>query len=456
MDEFVKRADQADALLKQLAERVAALEKRGPAASSGAPTPTYAMTPTTKKFLKAEVEAIQSELKRLEGENKQLKAENKNLKAQLKKAGKTGGDKSDKQLEKHVQANLKNVKAMEDVKKHLENFRAEVKEVVAERDALKAQLSKGIPSSMTEDQIGFIKDKLQSLKQKVMDQMGKKEDIAQAVSQTPAQSTGTVMTMETIKERQYYTVTQDIQTLKKLWEEAELGELDDEDFQGYLGRKVYSIDIEEDDDTVNVRFDNHATQWFPVACLYSLEAAPQAVPKPAASSASRMTMETVKERKYYYVTRDLVELKKYWYEAELGELDDEDFEKYLGRKVFAIDIEEDDDTINVRFDNHATQWFPVQCLFNGEPPAAGLDRQNMDSIKERKFYKVTADLEELKTMWYEAELGELDDDDFKKYLGRTVKAIEIEEDDDTINCRFDSQDTQWFPVATLFGPVKGF
>merc|ERR1719487_2435039 len=142
--------------------------------------------------------------------------------------------------------------------------------------------------------------------------------------------------METIKERKYYTVTQDIKALKKLWEEAELGELDDEDFQSYLGRKVYSIDIEDDDDTVNVRFDNHATQWFPVACLYSLEAAPQAqaVPKPAASSATRMTMETVKERNYYYITRDLVELKKYWYEAELGELDDEDFPVQLHTSIF--------------------------------------------------------------------------------------------------------------------------
>jgi len=56
-------------------------------------------------------------------------------------------------------------------------------------------------------------------------------------------------------------------------------------------------------------------------------------------------------------------LKKEWYEAELGELDDEDFEKYLGREVKTIDIEEDDETVNVRFDNHDSQWFPVTTLY---------------------------------------------------------------------------------------------
>merc|ERR1740116_224419 len=95
-----------------------------------------------------------------------------------------------------------------------------------------------------------------------------------------------------------------------------------------------------------------------------VEGAPAA--KKAASSEPgmvQMTMDTIKERKYYFVTKDLGELKKAWEEAELGELDDEDFQIYLGRKVYAIDLEEDDDTMNVRFDNHDTQWFPVSTLY---------------------------------------------------------------------------------------------
>merc|ERR1719510_1649758 len=171
---------------------------------------------------------------------------------------------------------------------------------------------------------------------------------APASKPAPAQSSpGLVqMTMDTIKERKYYFVTKDLGQLKKAWEEAELGELDDEDYQIYLGRKGYAIDLEEDDDTMNVRFDNHDTQWFPVSCLYSQSGSSGSKASPNGSR-KQMTMDTVKERKYYFVTKDLKELKKAWMEAELGELDDEDFQIYLGRKVYAIDLEEDDDTMNV-------------------------------------------------------------------------------------------------------------
>merc|ERR1719190_170860 len=106
------------------------------------------------------------------------------------------------------------------------------------------------------------------------------------------------MSMDTIKERQYYFVTKDMAELKKMWAEAELGELDDEDFQTYLGRKVYAIDLEEDDDTMNVRFDNHDTQWFPVTALFSQSSA--ALPAASANgSRKQMTMDTIKERKNY-------------------------------------------------------------------------------------------------------------------------------------------------------------
>merc|ERR1719300_188126 len=183
-------------------------------------------------------------------------------------------------------------------------------------------------------------------------------------------------TMDAIKDLKYYFVTTDLADLKKQWMEAELGELDDEDYELYLGREVRVIEIEEDDDTINVRFGNHDTQWFPVGCLYKKVegAAPAAAPAASAEPGLvQMTMDTIKERKYYYVTKDLAELKKAWEEAELGELDDEDFKIYLGRKVYAVDIEEDDDTMNVRFDNHDTQWFPVSTLYmkvEGAAPAA--------------------------------------------------------------------------------------
>merc|ERR1719168_312427 len=149
------------------------------------------------------------------------------------------------------------------------------------------------------------------------------------------------MTMDTIKDLKYYTVTSDLAELKKQWLEAELGELDDEDYEIYLGRKVRVIEIEEDDDTINVRFDNHDTQWFPVGCLYDeVEgAAPTVTVTSTGPTKVQMTMDTIKERKYYFVTEDMTALKAAWEEAELGELDDEDFQLYLGRKVYAIDLE---------------------------------------------------------------------------------------------------------------------
>merc|ERR1719373_713630 len=272
------------------------------------------------------------------------------------------------------------------------------------------------------------------------------------------------MTMDTIKDLKYYTVTGDLADLKKQWMEAELGELDDEDYEIYLGRKVRVIEIEEDDDTINVRFDNHDTQWFPVGCLYDeVEgAAPTVTVTSTGPTKVQMTMDTIKERKYYFVTEDMTALKAAWEEAELGELDDEDFQLYLGRKVYAIDLEEDDDTMNVRFDNHDTQWFPVSTLYmQSETPAApakkaessanaGRTQMNMDTIKERKYYFVTTDMAQLKAAWAEAELGELDDEDFELYLNRKVYAIDLEEDDDTMNVRFDNHDTQWFPVSCLY------
>jgi len=282
------------------------------------------------------------------------------------------------------------------------------------------------------------------------------EGAAPTVTVTSTGPTKVQMTMDTIKERKYYFVTEDMTALKAAWEEAELGELDDEDFQLYLGRKVYAIDLEEDDDTMNVRFDNHDTQWFPVCCLYEEVEAPAQAAAPVSSgpTLTQMTPSTIKERKYYYVTKDMAELKTAWFEAELGELDDDDFQLYLGRKVYAIDIEEDDDTMNVRFDNHDTQWFPISTLYTDEVVVPSVNGSRtmltMDTIKERQYYFVTKDMAELKSKWEAAELGELDDEDFEKYLGRKVYAVDLEEDDDTMNVRFDNHDTQWFPVESLY------
>jgi len=481
MEDFLKRANQADDLLAKLTARVEALEKGGAPAAAPAGgmvlvDPNSEMMTEKARIkirgmvmqLKKECEDATKTNEKLEAENKKLKAENQKLKAQLKKGGSAPSGNIEKQMQKALQQQQPYLNPLKKVVESLKKWRNDVVALQEERDSLKKQIESGAAGGgMNPDQISSIRAQLVNIREEVVKYMKQQGEMVEAVAGTGGNTLSGMQrqTMDTIKDLKYYTVTTDLADLKKQWMEAELGELDDEDYELYLGREVRVIEIEEDDDTINVRFDNHDTQWFPVGCLYKKVegAAPAAAPAASAESGMvQMTMDTIRERKYYYVTKDLAQLKAAWEEAELGELDDEDFELYLGRKVYAVDIEEDDDTMNVRFDNHDTQWFPVSTLYEkSETPAApakkaessanaGRTQMNMDTIKERKYYFVTTDMAQLKAAWAEAELGELDDEDFELYLNRKVYAVDLEEDDDTMNVRFDNHDTQWFPVSCLY------
>merc|ERR1719499_2783956 len=340
--------------------------------------------------LKKECEDATKTNEKLEAENKKLKQENKKLKAQLAKGGSAPSGNIEKQMQKALQQQQPYLNPLKKVVESLKKWRNDVVALQEERDSLKKQIESGAAGGgMNPEMINNIREKLFSIRAEVVEYMKKQGEMVEAVG-GDANAGMVRMTMDTIKDLKYYTVTNDLAELKKQWLEAELGELDDEDYELYLGRKVRVIEIEEDDDTINVRFDNHDTQWFPVGCLFEEGAAPA---KPAASASSglvKMTMDTIKERKYYFVTKDLKELKAAWEEAELGELDDEDFQIYLGRKVYAIALEEDDDTMNVRFDNHDTQWFPISCLYSqssgskASSPNGNRKQMTMDTIKERK------------------------------------------------------------------------
>merc|ERR1719237_926517 len=63
-------------------------------------------------------------------------------------------------------------------------------------------------------------------------------------------------------------VTSSIKILNEAWIEAELGENDDKAM--YLGAIGKIVEIEEDDDTVKVRYANYDTMWMPIkACVSS-------------------------------------------------------------------------------------------------------------------------------------------------------------------------------------------
>jgi len=67
-------------------------------------------------------------------------------------------------------------------------------------------------------------------------------------------------------------VTCDLALLKKQWEEAELGNVDDDLLQSYLACQGKVLEIEEDDDTVNLEWVTKDTQWMPImACTKTLD-----------------------------------------------------------------------------------------------------------------------------------------------------------------------------------------
>merc|ERR1719300_1497469 len=356
--------------------------------------------------LKKECEDATKTNEKLEAENKRLTQENKKLKAQLAKGGSAPSGKIEKQMQEALQQQQPYLNPLKKVVESLKKWRNDVVALQEERDSLKKQIESGAAGGgMNPDQISSIRAQLVNIREEVVKYMKQQGEMVEAVAGTGGNTLSGMQrqTMDTIKDLKYYTVTTDLADLKKQWMEAELGELDDEDYELYLGREVRVIEIEEDDDTINVRFDNHDTQWFPVGCLYDeVEgAAPTVTVTSTGPTKVQMTMDTIKERRYYFVTEDMTALKAAWEEAELGELDDEDFQLYLGRKVYAIDLEEDDDTMNVRFDNHDTQWFPVSCLYqegasSSSSPNGKRKQMTMDTIKERKYYFVTKDLKELK------------------------------------------------------------
>mmetsp|Transcript_19649 Transcript_19649/g.17404 ORF Transcript_19649/g.17404 Transcript_19649/m.17404 type:complete len:144 (+) Transcript_19649:115-546(+) len=67
-----------------------------------------------------------------------------------------------------------------------------------------------------------------------------------------------------------------------------------------------------------------------------------------------------------------------------------------------------------------------------------------DGVTEGKTVQVTKVLKKLEAEWLEAELGL--NDDKGMYLGAVGKIVEIEEDDDTVQLRWENYDTCWIPV----------
>jgi len=187
-----------------------------------------------------------------------------------------------------------------------------------------------------------------------------------------------------------FRVTNDIKLLEQEWKKSDLGPNDDlKVFCGCIG---LCIQVEEDDNTLQLRWGNMDTCWMPSkACAPANELKPT-IPcqeadwlpppgleqyhedeknenKPNESSSLSSEPENlfesveddgVKKGKIVQVTRDVSKLEKAWKDSELGPNDD--LKPYCGVIGQIMDIEEDDDTIQIRWGNLDTCWIPVKAL----------------------------------------------------------------------------------------------
>jgi len=232
--------------------------------------------------------------------------------------------------------------------------------------------------------------------------------------------------------------------------------------------------------------------------------------------------------KNFRVTKDLKLIEQAWKDCQLGPNDD--LKPYCGQIGLCIQVEEEDNTLQLRWGNMDTCWIPAKaCAPAGDRkptipgtecdwlPPPGLEQYHEDEktggggggrvsgmvhsvvekvehvgskikdtvdhilhpsskqhdnknneenineelfdsveddyIKTGKHVQITHNLSKLETAWKEAELGA--NDELKPYLGCVGKIVQIEEDDDTVQISWGNMDTAWFPIkACVAAPNK--
>merc|ERR1719285_433254 len=181
--------------------------------------------------LKKECEDATKTNEKLEAENKRLTQENKKLKAQLAKGGSAPSGNIEKQMQKALQQQQPYLNPLKKVVESLKKWRNDVVALQEERDSLKKQIESGAAGG------GMNPDQISSIREEVVKYMKQQGEMVEAVGGSSSSGLER-QTMDTIKDLKYYFVTTDLADLKKQWMEAELGELDDEDYELYLGREV--------------------------------------------------------------------------------------------------------------------------------------------------------------------------------------------------------------------------
>lgn len=169
-------------------------------------------------------------------------------------------------------------------------------------------------------------------------------------------------------------VTTDINLLNKEWKECGLGS--HSELKAFLGQVGKVTEIEDDDDTLQLRWENYDTCWIPVRVCFDAKGAKETLPGMANSwlgdskqAEKEVTVsenlftgvedDGVKVGNHIQVTKQIKVLENTWKEAELGPNDTKNI--YLGTIGKIIEIEEDDDTVQLQWANFDTVWIPIKA-----------------------------------------------------------------------------------------------
>jgi len=209
-----------------------------------------------------------------------------------------------------------------------------------------------------------------------------------------------------------FRVTKDAPLLEQEWKASDLGPNDElADFCGCVG---LCIQVEEDDNTLQLRWENMDTCWIPAKCCAPAPNLKPTIPRHTGEADwlpppgleqyrddekqekeelfESVEDENVKKGKIVQVTRDLSKLQQAWKDSELGPHDD--LKPYCGCIGQIMDVEEDDDTIQIRWGNLDTCWIPVKALSlaaEGKKPTVpnqAADWLTPDGVKEEESTNV--------------------------------------------------------------------
>lgn len=192
-------------------------------------------------------------------------------------------------------------------------------------------------------------------------------------SQDTIAPTGKFLTCNDVEVGQMVQVTTLLEVLKKEWRASDL--VIHDEIPAYLGSIGKIMEIEDDDDSVQLRWENYDTTWIPIKACSDAGNAKATVPNlhvswlpPTAEKPKQNEQVSyieneneIKEGDLVCITKNIDILNSEWKASELGPNDEKNV--YLGNVGKIMEIEEDDETVKLRWENYDTVWIPYKACF---------------------------------------------------------------------------------------------